>query len=71
MGLINDDSTEVGQVHFGVVHVLRRRPEQVTKREQVIAQLEFLTVEELRQRRERMETWSQLCLDNIDVLLRA
>jgi predicted NUDIX family phosphoesterase len=70
VGLINDDTTEVGQVHFGIVHVLRRRPEQVKKREQVIAQQEWLTAAELRERRERMETWSQFCLDNLESLLR-
>lgn len=70
VGLINDDSVEVGRVHFGVVHVLRRRPEQVKKREQVIAQQEWLTPDELRDRRDRMETWSQFCLDNINSLLK-
>ncbi len=70
VGLINDDTTEVGQVHFGIVHVLRRRPEQVKKREQVIAQQEWLTPPELRERRERMETWSQFCLDNLASLLK-
>lgn len=64
-GLINDDSSEVGKVHFGVVHVLRRNASQVKRREGVITQLDFLTVDELRARRERLETWSQLCLDNI------
>lgn len=70
VGLINDDTTEVGQVHFGIVHVMRRRSEQVKKREQVIAQQEWLTIAELCDRRERMETWSQFCLDNIKSLLR-
>ena len=70
VGLINDDSVEVGRVHFGVVHVMRRRPEQVKKREQVISQQEWLTLAELRDRRERMETWSQFCLDNIENFLR-
>ena len=70
VGLINDDSTEVGQVHFGVVHVLRCQPGQVQKKEQVITQVEFLPIQELKARREQMETWSQLCLDNIDALLR-
>ena len=70
VGLINDDSVEVGRVHFGVVHVMRRRPEQVKKREQVISQQEWLTPAELRDRRERMETWSQFCLDNIENFLR-
>jgi predicted NUDIX family phosphoesterase len=65
VGLINDDSTEVGQVHFGVVHVFFCRPEDVKKKEQVITQMEFVPIAELKARREQMETWSQLCLDNI------
>ncbi|HZL79081.1 MAG TPA: hypothetical protein VFC17_09520, partial [Candidatus Limnocylindrales bacterium] len=70
VGLINDDSTEVGRVHFGVVHVLFRRPEQVKKNEQVITQVEFLPIDELKAKRGQMETWSQLCLDNLDAILR-
>jgi predicted NUDIX family phosphoesterase len=70
VGLINDDSTEVGRVHFGVVHVLFRTPEKVKKNEQVITQVEFIAIEELKKRREQMESWSQLCLDNLDVLLK-
>jgi len=70
VGLINDDSTEVGRVHFGVVHVLFRRPEQVRKNEQVITQLEFVSIEELKAKRDRMETWSQMCIDHLDLLLK-
>jgi predicted NUDIX family phosphoesterase len=70
VGLINDDSTEVGRVHFGVVHVLFRTPDKVKKNEQVITQVEFIAIEELRKRREQMETWSQLCLDNLNALLK-
>lgn len=70
VGLINDDSTEVGQVHFGVVHVLFRTPEQVRKNEQLITQVEFIPIDKLKAKRENMETWSQLCLDNIDVLIK-
>lgn len=70
VGLINDDSTEVGQVHFGVVHVLRCRPEDVKRREQVITRMEFVPIPELKARREQMETWSQLCLDHLDTFLR-
>lgn len=68
VGLINDDSTEVGKVHFGVVHVLRRKPDQVKRRETVITQLDFLTIPELKARRDLLETWSQLCLDNMRVI---
>lgn len=70
VGLINDDSTEVGSVHFGVVHVLRCQPEQVKKNEQVITQMEFVRIEELKAKRDQMETWSQLCLDNIEAILK-
>jgi len=69
VGLINDDSTEVGRVHFGIVHLLFRTPENVKKNEQVITQVEFVPIEELNAKREQMESWSQLCLDNIDSLL--
>jgi predicted NUDIX family phosphoesterase len=71
VGLINDDSTEVGRVHFGVVHILLCSPEKVKKNEQVITQIEFLPIEELKAKREQMETWSRLCLDNLDALLNA
>jgi predicted NUDIX family phosphoesterase len=70
VGLINDDSTEVGRVHFGVVHVMFCKPEEVKKNEQVITQVEFMPIEELKAKREQMETWSQLCLDNIGALLK-
>ena len=70
VGLINDDSTEVGRVHFGIVHVLFCTPEDVKKKEQIITQVEFILIEELQARREQMESWSQLCLDNLDALLK-
>ena len=70
VGLINDDSTEVGRVHFGIVHVMFRTPEQVKKNEQVITQVEFLPIEELQAKREQMESWSQFCLDNLSALLK-
>jgi len=63
VALINDDSTPVGQVHFGVVHVCELGDEHVSRGEPCITDLRFLTLEELRERRDAMETWSQLSLD--------
>jgi predicted NUDIX family phosphoesterase len=63
VGLINDDSTPVGQVHFGIVHLCELTDENVSKGEACITDLKFLTVPELRARREQLETWSQLCLE--------
>jgi predicted NUDIX family phosphoesterase len=71
VALLNDDSNEVGQVHLGVVHVFHLASPDVAKREQMITQLEFLDPDELRARRDRMETWSQLCIDHLDALLAA
>jgi predicted NUDIX family phosphoesterase len=62
VGLINDDSTPVGQVHFGIVHLCDLGEENVAKGEACITDLRFLTLPELLQRRDQMETWSQLCL---------
>ncbi len=63
IALINDDSTPVGRVHFGIVHVCDLGDRDVAKGEACITDLQFLTVPELRARRDRMETWSQLCLE--------
>ncbi len=67
--LLNDDNTEVGKVHLGIVHVFELDGAQVSKRESAITQVEFLTIEELRARRETLETWSQMCVDRIGELL--
>lgn len=69
--LLNDDDTEVGRVHLGIVHIYELETSQVTKRESGITQVSFLTPEELRARRDRLETWSQICLDSLDQLLPA
>src|SRR5437660_4517673 len=69
VALLNDDSTEVGQVHLGVVHVFQLKEPKVQKREAMITGLTFLTKEELMARRESLESWSQICLDSLDRLL--
>jgi len=65
VALLNDDSTPVGQVHLGVVHLCDLADENVSKAEACITDLRFLTLPELRERREQMETWSQICLDGV------
>ena len=67
--LINDDSNEVGQVHLGVVHILDLAHPRAEKRESMILNLEFLTPNQLRSERETLETWSQICVDNLHKLL--
>jgi predicted NUDIX family phosphoesterase len=69
VALLNDDSTEVGQVHLGVVHIFKLEEPKVQKREAVITALSFLTKDELMACRESLESWSQICLDSLERLL--
>ena len=69
VALLNDDSTEVGQVHLGIVHVFNLAEPNVEKREAMITNLAFLDKDELNARRDSLETWSQICLDSLDRLL--
>ena len=69
VALLNDDSTEVGRVHLGIVHIFKLKEPNVQKREAMITGLSFLTKQELVAHRESLETWSQICVDAIDQLL--
>jgi len=63
-GLINDDSNPVGRVHLGVLVLWELKEPRVIKRERSITSLEFLTIEELRKRKNKLETWSQIVVDH-------
>ncbi len=63
VGLINDDSTPVGQVHLGVVHLFELDAPSMLAREEGLADGGFLELDEVRRLREEFETWSQICLD--------
>ncbi|PYJ38104.1 MAG: hypothetical protein DME84_05655 [Verrucomicrobia bacterium] len=69
VALLNDDSTEVGRVHLGIVHIFKLKEPNVQKREAMITGLTFLTKEELMACRESLESWSQICLDSLERLL--
>ena len=58
VALLNDDSTEVGQVHLGIVHLWTLDEPKVTRREQMITQMSFMTADELEKVRDSLETWS-------------
>ena len=71
VALLNDDASEVGRVHLGVVHIFQLESDDVQKGEAMITELQFLDRAGLAARREAMETWSQFCLDHLDQLLAA
>ena len=65
MGLIYDSSTEVGQVHLGVVHRFELVRPDVKSNEDDLSHTSFVSIEELKKDRDRLEVWSQLCLDSL------
>jgi predicted NUDIX family phosphoesterase len=66
---INDDSTEVGQVHFGVVHVVQVPDVNVAGRCVGIAGPEFIPISDAVENQSGYESWSRFCLEHLDVLL--
>ena len=63
VGLINDDSTPVGRVHLGVVHLFDLERPEVRPREEGLADPEFIDRARLADLRDRFETWSRICID--------
>jgi predicted NUDIX family phosphoesterase len=63
VGLINDDETEVGKVHLGVVHIFDVEQPNVYPRETDIISTGFQPVSELLDDLSGFETWSSICLE--------
>ena len=61
---VNDDSNDVGKVHFGVVFAMElAKPSVAIRGERGIGKLSFRTLPELISMRDTLETWSQLLVD--------
>ena len=62
VGLLNDDSNPVGEVHLGVVHIFDLETDQVTSNEDALAELSFYDGNALKgEMLEQLETWSKSC----------
>ena len=65
VGLLNDDSNEVGQVHFGIVYQLDVDEPKVEIREKgSFTQGSFVDVSSLRRDFDLFETWSQILIES-------
>ena len=62
VGLINDDESEVGRVHLGVVHRFECREPKVEPNETELVASGFVPVADLLADPDGMETWSAICL---------
>lgn len=68
IALLNDDSNEVGKVHFGIIHVCELNDTNVKKREQQITESSFIKIADLAgPRRDELESWSQIAIDLLQV----
>ncbi|HUP59573.1 MAG TPA: hypothetical protein VNA69_04040 [Thermoanaerobaculia bacterium] len=63
VGILNDDSTEVGSVHLGAVFVLDAHDREVRVRETEKMTGRWVASDALAAEREMMETWSQIVYD--------
>src|SRR5437016_3908561 len=69
VAVINDDSTEVGYVHFGVVHIMHVDNEAIVGRRSGIVNPEFVPIAEAAKDASGYESWSTFCLAHLDSLL--
>jgi predicted NUDIX family phosphoesterase len=60
VGLINDDQTDVGSVHLGVVHLCSVREPRVRPREAEILEAAFQPARDILAEIDQFETWSQI-----------
>jgi predicted NUDIX family phosphoesterase len=63
VGMINDDETDVGRVHLGVVHLFDVHEPRVEPRESEMLEAGFRPISELLGRLEAMESWSRICME--------
>jgi predicted NUDIX family phosphoesterase len=65
VGLIYDDSTEVGRVHLGIVHIMQLGSCKVQSREEELEESGFQSVDQIKSELDRLENWSQLCVKHL------
>jgi len=73
LGYINDDSNDVGRVHFGILYVIPTYTTKVLPRDPEIEKVEIKTLSELEELCSNpefeVETWSQIALEPLRKLL--
>jgi predicted NUDIX family phosphoesterase len=68
VAVINDDSTEVGYVHLGIVHIVQVADETIANRRSGLVGAEFISMSEAVKNLDAYESWSRFCLENLDAL---
>ncbi len=65
VGLIYDDTTEVGRVHLGIVHIMQLNSCKVAPMEEDILSAGFEKIGDIQAEIDQYETWSQLCIKHL------
>ncbi len=69
VAVINDDTDDVGRVHFGVVHLFRVDAPRVVPKEKSINEAKFVDVKVIKDNIEKYENWSRICANELERLL--
>lgn len=69
VAILNDDSNDVGKVHFGVIHLWELQSINVKKKENNITRLSFMPPDMIRKQNNALENWSNICLNNWDRIM--
>lgn len=69
VAVINDDSTDVGRVHFGVVHIVHVAHESLAHWRYGVVHPEFVPMAEAVNDAFSYESWSHFCLLNLEALV--
>ena len=67
LGILNDDSNDVGKVHIGFVFLLKGNSKNISIKSELQSG-QLLTVEQCQEKYSAMETWSQLVFNFIKTL---
>jgi len=69
VAVLNDDSDDVGKVHFAIIHILNLKEPLVRKKELSINELTFKDYNYLQNKIDLYENWSKICIANINKLI--
>ncbi|MDR2641776.1 MAG: phosphoesterase [Planctomycetaceae bacterium] len=65
VGLINDDNSEVGSVHLGIVHLFELEQPIIKSNEEDLIESGFVPVDEMLRDLSGFESWSAICIESL------
>jgi predicted NUDIX family phosphoesterase len=69
IGIINDDSNDIGKMHIGIIHLFSLERKSIIPLKETMLEAKFLSKIDLIKRVETFEAWSQICINNLDIII--